>query len=219
MRLTAYGRNPTKRKESVHQPDRLLVGVDVSKAKHHACLGTQTTLSCRKLAFAHTREGFRRFAPTRKDHRVTNRGQRLLSALEPSGISWQALDERRNRWGSGVCLVHCQAVCNHRNTMQDGTRKTDEKAAYRVCDLLRPGQCLRPVARDPALQAASRMMRRHLARNNRVRQRRNPLRAAIPLAFPELHPRLKDLPPPTALRFLQANPTPESSLRNGRTRC
>ena len=48
MRLKEYGRDPHKRKEYVHQPDLLLVGVDVSKAKHNACMGTQTTMS---LAF------------------------------------------------------------------------------------------------------------------------------------------------------------------------
>ncbi len=37
MRWTEYGRNPHKRKEYVHQPDFLLVGVDVNEAKHSAC--------------------------------------------------------------------------------------------------------------------------------------------------------------------------------------
>ena len=65
MRLQEYGRPPHKRKEYVYQPDLLLAGVDVSKAKHSACLGTQTTVSCRKVAFTHTREGFRRCQPAR----------------------------------------------------------------------------------------------------------------------------------------------------------
>lgn len=91
MRLTEYGRDPQKRKEYVHQPELLLVGVDVSKAKHNACRGTQTTISCRKLELTHTREGFRRFEQTLRDHLVKNRCQRLLIAMEPSGISWHAL--------------------------------------------------------------------------------------------------------------------------------
>jgi hypothetical protein len=49
MRLTEYGRDPQKRKEYVHQPSLFLVGVDVSKAKHNACLGTQMGISRRKL--------------------------------------------------------------------------------------------------------------------------------------------------------------------------
>ncbi len=37
MRLKDYGRNHKKRKEYIHQSGLLLVGVDVSKAKHDAC--------------------------------------------------------------------------------------------------------------------------------------------------------------------------------------
>jgi hypothetical protein len=38
MRLKNYGRNQKKRKEYIHQSALLLVGVDVSKAKHDACI-------------------------------------------------------------------------------------------------------------------------------------------------------------------------------------
>ena len=215
MRLQEYGRNPNKRKEYVHQPDLLLVGVDVSKAKHSACLGTQTTVSCRQLEFTHTREGFRRFEQTLRAHLVKNKCQRMLIAMEPSGIYWQALYERLKSCGYGVCLVHCQAVRNNRKTMPDGTSKTDEKDAYSIFDLLRQGKFFLPVDRDPELQAAYRLMRRHMALKKRVSQLRNHLRAAIHLTFPELNPLVKDLTQPTALRFLQVNPTPTSILRNG----
>jgi transposase len=217
MRLTEYGREPHKRKEYVHQPALLLVGVDVSQAKHHTCLGTQTIISCRQLACTHTREGFRRFEQTLRNHRVQTRCQRLLIAMEPSGLSWPALDERLKSCGYAVCLVHCQAVRHNRQTMPEGTRKTDDKDAYSVFALLRPGQFFLPVARDPELQAASRLMQRHMARKTRSRQLRQPRRAALHLAFPEFNPLRKALTPPTALRFLQPTPTPAAVLRNGRT--
>jgi transposase len=216
MRLTEYGRDPHKRKAYVHQPALLLVGVDVSKAKHNACLGTQTIISCRKLEFTHTREGFRRFEQTLRNHLVTTRCQRLLIAMEPSGIYWQALYERLKGCGYEVCLVHCQAVRNNRKTMQEGTSKTDEKDAYSVFDLLRQGKFFLPVERDPELKAAYRLMQRHMALKKRISQLRNQLRAALHLAFPELNPLLKDLTQPTALRFLQTTPTPAAVLSNGR---
>jgi hypothetical protein len=215
MRWTEYGRNPNKRKEYGRQPDLLLVGVDVSKAKHNACLGTQTTMSCRKLAFTHTRAGFRRFEQTLRHHLVKNKWQRMRSAMEPSGLSWPARYERLKSCGYGVCLVHCQAVRNHRKTRQDGTSKTEEKDAYRLFALLRQGKFLLPVDRAPALQAAYRLRRRHMALKKRVRPRRHHLRAAIPLPCPALNPLGKDLTPPTAVRFLQVNPPPTSILRNG----
>jgi hypothetical protein len=94
MRLTEYERDPQKRKEAGPQPDLLLVGVDGSKANRNACRGTQTIIRCRTLAFTHTREGCRRFAQTRGHPLVKPRCQRLLIALDPSGISWHALYER-----------------------------------------------------------------------------------------------------------------------------
>lgn len=218
MRLTEYGRTPQQRKAYVQQADLLLVGVDVSKAKHNACMGTQRGISCRKLEFTHTREGFQLFEPTLRTHLDKNHCHRLLSAMEPSGIYWQALYERRKDYGYGVCLVHCQAVRNNRKTIPNGTSKTDEKDAYSICDLLQQGKFFLPVARDAELQAAYRLMQRHMALKKRVSQLRNQLRAALHLAFPELNLLVKDLTQPTALRFLQANPTPASILRNGRQR-
>jgi transposase len=218
MRLTEYGRTPQKRKAYVQQSALLLVGVDVSKAKHSACIGTQTRISCRKLDFTHTREGFQRFEHTLRHHLDKNNCHRVLIAMEPSGIYWQALYERLKDSGYGVCLVHCQAVRNNRKTMPDGTSKTDEKDAYSIFDLLQQGKFFLPVTRDAELQAAYRLMQRHMALKKRVGQLRNQLRAAIHLAFPELNPLMKDLTQPTALRFLQANPTPASILRHGRTR-
>lgn len=68
--------------------------------------------------------------------------------------------------------------------MQDGTSKTDDKDAYSIFDLLLQGKFFLPVARDAALKAAYRLLRRHMALKKRVRQLRHQLRAAIHLAFP-----------------------------------
>jgi transposase len=198
MRLKEYGREPQKRKAYVQQSDLLLVGVDVSKAKHSACLGTQTGISCRKLEFTHTREGFQLFEQTLRDHLVKTNCRRTLIAMEPSGIYWQALYERLKSCGYGVCLVHCQAVRNNRKTMPDGASKTDEKDAYSIFDLLLQGKFFLPVERDPELRAAYRLMQRHMALKKRMSQLRNQLRAAIHLTFPELNPLVQDLTQPTA---------------------
>jgi transposase len=216
MSLKEYARNPQQRKAYVQQPGLLLVGVDVSQAKHNACIGTQTGITCRKLVFTHRREGFQRFEQTLRDHLVKTSCRRLLIAMEPSGIYWQGLYDRLRSCGYDVCLVSCQAVRNNRKTMQEGTSKTDEKDAYSVLDLLRQGKFFLPVERDAALQAAYRLMHRYMALKKRGSQLRNQLRAAIHLTFPELNPLIKDLTHPTSLRFLQATPTPAAILRYGR---
>ena len=58
MRLKDYPRNHRERKDYVQQPGLLMVGVDVSKAKHDACMGTQKGIIYQKLTFTNTREGF-----------------------------------------------------------------------------------------------------------------------------------------------------------------
>jgi len=60
MRLKDYGRNHKKRKEYIHQRGLLLAGVDVSKAKHDACIGTLEGVRSR-IGFANARDGFKRF--------------------------------------------------------------------------------------------------------------------------------------------------------------
>jgi hypothetical protein len=110
-----------------------------------------------------------------------------------------------------------EAVRNTRKTLQEGNSKTDEKDADSVFNLFLQGTfCLR-VERNPAPQAAYRLMRRHMALKKWVSQLRTHLRASIHLAFPERKPLVKDLTQPTALRFLQANPTPASSCATAAT--
>jgi len=215
MRLKDYARNLEKRKVYVQQPGLLLIGVDISKTKHDACIGIKNEVIQRKLTFAHSREGFQMFEKAIRKNMFKAKCRRVLIGMEPSGIYWYALYERLRSCGYGVCLVNCQAVSNNRKTMPDGVNKTDEKDAYSIFDLLAQGKFLLPVQRDPELMAAYRMMQRHMALKKRISRLRNQLRQAIHLAFPELNPLIKDLTLPTSLRFLKANPTPRSIRYNG----
>lgn len=217
MRLKEYGRNPRKRKEYIQQDALLLIGVDVSKSKHDACIGTLENVKSR-IEFRNARDGFQRFEDAIRKNMFRNRCKRVLIAMEPSGLYWYALYNRLRRCGYGVCLVNCQAVKNNRKTMADGASKTDKKDAYSIFDLLQQGKFFLPVERDEELNGAYRMMRRHMGLKKRVSQIRNQLRGAIHLAFPELNDCINDVTQPTSLRFLQSNPTPESVMRNGRKR-
>ena len=60
MRLKNYGRNHKKRKEYIKQSGLLLVGVDVSNAKHDSCIGSLEGVRCR-IGFRNARDGFKRF--------------------------------------------------------------------------------------------------------------------------------------------------------------
>lgn len=214
MRIKDSGRNHQKRKLYVQQSDLLLVGVDVSKAKHDAYFGkTNHTIS-----FANNRKGFQSFEETLRTNIAKTKSRKVLIAMEPSGLYWYSLYDRLKKCGYGVCLVNCLAVKNNRRTMPDGISKTDPKDAHSIFDLLQQGKFFLPVERDHELAAAYRIMRRHMTMKKRISQLRNQLRGALHLSFPELSSVIKDLTQPTALRFLQSNPTPELVMINGRKR-
>lgn len=217
MRLKDYGRNTKKRKEYIQQAGLLLIGVDVSKAKHDACIGTLDSVKAR-IRFRNANDGFKRFEDAIRKNIFRNKCRRVIVAMEPSGLYWYALYNRLRKCGFNVCLVDCKAVKNNRKTLPDGASKTDKKDAYSIFDLLQQGKFFLPVERDEELNAAYRMMRRHMALKKRVGQIRNQLRGALHLAFPELSDCINDITQPTSLRFLKSNPTPESIMRNGRKR-
>ncbi|MCJ7538371.1 MAG: transposase [Desulfobacterales bacterium] len=94
MRLKDYGRNPIKRKVYIQQPGLLLIGIDISKAKHDVYIGTQNGIIQRKITFAHSREGFQMFENTIRKSMPKAKFRRVLITMEPSGIYWHALYER-----------------------------------------------------------------------------------------------------------------------------
>jgi transposase len=218
MRFKDYGRNPKLRKVYVQSEGLLLVGVDIGKASHTACFGTNQKVISAKFEFHHNRAGFTAFEKRIRSLRFKSKSKRVLVGMEPSGLYWYALYERLKQCGFNVCLVNCLAVKNNRRTMPDGTSKTDPKDAHSIFDLLVQGKFFLPVERDSELNAAYRMMRRHMALKKRIARLRNQLRGTIHLSFPELNAVIKDLTQPTSLRFLMANPTPQSIMRNGRKR-
>ncbi len=214
MKLQDYGRCQKKRNLFVKQSDLLLVGIDISKAKHDACF--DRTNHC--LTFGNHREGYQKFEATVRTTMELTGCSRSLIAMEPSGLYWQGLYNRLRQCGFNVCLVNCLAVRNNRRTMHDGLSKTDKKDAQSILDLVRQGKFFLPVVREPELEAAYRLMRRHMACKKRVSQLRNQLRGIVHLSFPEFNELVPDITQPTALRFLISNPTPTFITMSGRKR-
>jgi len=161
-------------------------------------------------------EGCRRCEPVRTRESVKHTGWRVLRAMEPSGLDGLARDARLTGWGDEVCVVHGQAVCPNRKTMQESPSPTDAQEADSVFARLQPGKGCLPVARAPERKAASRVRPRPMARKQRGRQLRQQLRTALPLAFPAWHARRQALPQPTARRFLHTTPPPATVLRIAR---
>ncbi len=95
MRLKDYGRNPAKRKAYVRQEGLLLVGIDISKAKHDACIGTLSDIIQHKLTFSHICEGFDLFEKTLRKSMFKARCRRVL-------IANRGADPRARRMEAGL---------------------------------------------------------------------------------------------------------------------
>ncbi len=80
MRLKNYGRNQKKRKEYIQQNGLLLVGVDVSKAKDDACMGTLDSVRCR-IGFKNARAAFKGFEDAIRKNVFRNKCKRVLVAM------------------------------------------------------------------------------------------------------------------------------------------
>ena len=127
--------------------------------------------------------------------------------MEPSGIYWQGLYDRRRSCGYDVCLVSCQAVHNNRKAMQEATSKTDEKDAYSVLDLLRQGKFFLPVARDADAPGGLPLDAPLHGTEKTGQPTPQSIRAAIHLTFPELQSDAQR-PDTTSPRYVACRPIP-----------
>ena len=193
----------------------LLVGVDVSSRKHDGCLGVGDRVLRRKLTFANSRDGLARLEAAIAKEKRRSGAEIVIVGMEPTGVYWKPLHHHLQGLGHAVVLVHGKAVQNNRKTMADNGSQTDRKDAYCILDLMRQGKCFLPIRRDPEQEAAYRFLQHYEDSKKRCTQISNQLRALLALAFPELNPRLPRLDGPTALTFLERNPTPASIRRLG----
>jgi transposase len=194
----------------------LWVGIDISKRRHTACLGTQDQVFCRRLRFTNSRRGLERLEAAIRRVQSQSQATAVVIGMEPSGVYWKPLFAQLRLRGYQVVSVDAKAVKHNRKTLSGNGSKTDRKDAYCIYDLLRQGKFFLPVERAPHLESAYRLMRHYEDSRKRSGQIRNQLRALIGLAFPELNERFKKLHAKTALDFLLQNPTPESIRRLGR---
>ena len=121
----------------------LVVGIDVSKDKHHAFMGTATGMSLfRKLIFENNLEGFSRLLETTGQIKVQNGLSKVVYGMEPTGNYHKPLAQHLIKSGCNVVLVTGQAVKNNRQLLNGRWDKNDTKDAANVADLVSRAKCL-----------------------------------------------------------------------------
>ena len=131
-------------KEEVRSSDGyLIVGIDVSKDRHHAFFRTvagRTLL--KRLVFENSYEGFERLLNQVEVLRLENGLREVVFGMEPTGNYHKPLGEFLIRRLAQVVLVSNVAAKENRKSLDGRWDKHDEKDAANVADLVSQGKFL-----------------------------------------------------------------------------
>jgi transposase len=131
------------RKEIRGSKDYLIVGIDISKEKHHAFFGTATGKTLlRRLIFDNTIEGFDNLLDQTKAIQTTHKLKKVIFGMEPTANYHKPLGEHLIRCAKKVVLVAGVSVKRNRELLDGRWDKHDDKDAANVADLISQGKCL-----------------------------------------------------------------------------
>jgi len=123
--------------------EHLVVGMDISKDRHHAFFGIPTGKTLlRRLVFDNTREGFESLGFHADTLRTQHALGKVVFGMEPTADYHKPLAEHLINKGCMVVLVGGSAVKKNRELLDGRWDKNDTKDAANVADLITQGKCL-----------------------------------------------------------------------------
>jgi transposase len=123
--------------------DYLIVGIDVSKERHHAFFGTGTGKTLiRGLIFGNSCEGFQKLLGKVEMIKVQHCLPKVVFGMEPTGNYHKPLGEHLIKCGHMVVLVSPSAARNNRELLDGRWDKNDTKDSANIADIIAQGKCL-----------------------------------------------------------------------------
>jgi transposase len=120
----------------------LIVGIDISKDKHHAFFGTANGKSLlRRLIFANNLEGFRKLLSRADAIKSQNGLSKIVFGFEPTSNYHKPLGMHLIRYEREVVMASGVAVKRNRELLNGRWDKNDTKCAANVADLISQGKC------------------------------------------------------------------------------
>ncbi len=176
------------KKEIRGSEKHLIVGIDVSKDKHHAFLGTATGKTLfKRLVFENSVEGVEKLLNQVERVRLEEGFQEVVFGVEPTGNYHKPLGEFLIRKLAHVVLVSGVAAKENRKSLDGRWDSNDGKDAANIADLVSQGKFLFYEYPDPRLRELRSLLvlKRRLKREEqgyRVRIRNS----LVAKYFPEL---------------------------------
>jgi transposase len=120
----------------------LIVGIDISKDKHHAFMGTVDGRSlCRRLIFENSLNGFADLLAQAERHIDNERMEDVVFGVEPTSVYHKPLAEYLITMGYNVVYATNNAIKKNRALLDGRWDKNDTKDAANVADLVSRGKC------------------------------------------------------------------------------
>ncbi len=190
--------------------DVLMVGVDVAKRKHVACLcGPSRKVLVRTYGFSNSRSGFEDFRNMVTEVQESYGFNDVVVGLESTGLYQRPLEDFL--WASGYHLVSVSNLASARNrqTIELSWDKSDRKDAEAIVDLLVQGKFLYHPRRAGLLEDVRRLLRyRDKLMREEVRCLVRVKNSILPVVFPELEGEFSRLDGALALCLLEQGPYP-----------
>lgn len=191
--------------------DLLMIGVDVAKRKHVACLcGPARKVLVRSYGFSNNRSGFEDFRDVVSEIRDTYGFNEVVVGLESTGLYQRPLEDFLWACSYHVVSVSNLASARNRETIELSWEKSDPKDAEAIADLVLQGKILYHARRDDRREMVRRLLRlrRRLMRELtrclvRIRN------SILPVVFPELDDEFSCLDGALALRLFEQSPFPK----------
>lgn len=185
--------------------DVLMIGVDVAKRKHVACMcGVGRKVLVRSYGFSNTRSGFEDFRDVVTDVMGAYGFSEVVVGLESTGLYQKPLEEFLRACGYYLVSVSNLASARNRETIELSWEKSDPKDAEAIADLVLQGKFLYHVCREDRREMVRRLLRlrRRLMRELtrclvRIRN------SILPVVFPELDGAFSRLDGALALRLFE----------------
>ena len=121
----------------------LLIGIDVSKNTHVACImNSLKNVYHKKFRFPNNSEGINSLVSATDAIMRKNNYTEIVFALEPTGNYHKPLANYLHDLGHIVCYVSSVAAKENRKTIDGRWRKNDPDDAYNITDLLNQGKIM-----------------------------------------------------------------------------
>lgn len=176
-----------KKLSAVRGEHTLVVGVDIAKHKHWACImdGLTELPVGSPFAFQNTKDGFRRLLDQIRRAQVQTGAVRIVVAMEPSGHYWKALATFLRDGGVTVVTVNPVHVKRAKEFDDNSPTKNDPKDAWVIARRANDADFFEPYLPEGVYADLRELTQARQQHRLRLNQALNQLHALLDQFFPE----------------------------------